>query len=204
MKKNRIVVFVLFTAMMLTLACGLFGSDNENDASVVEEAAPAEAVEEAAEPTEVPPTEVPPTKVPPTAVPPTKAPPTPTEPEVPSWRMTPPEGSTLIVQDTDEDPQWEEIAAMHAATLAIPAPYYYELYVLRSGIKFPEVQDHYVQEMTARNYNMARNEQGANQMYLVTFLNRIEKTSRNALLFYAELSNRDPMVLVIYYNPIEE
>ena len=175
------------------------GSDNDDDdeeaAVVVEEAAPAEAAQE--------PTLPEPTLPPPTVIPPTEEPPTPEPTPVPSWRMAPPEGSFLMVQDSDKDPQWEEIAAMHAAALAIPAPYYYELYLLRSGIKFPEVQDHYAAEMSARGYNMARNEQGTNQMYLLTFLYKLDKSSKNAVLFYAELSDRDPMVLVIYSQPVD-
>lgn len=122
----------------------------------------------------------------------------------PSWRMAPPEGSFLMVQDTDQDPAWEELAAMHAAVLAIPAPYFYELYVLREGIKFPEVQKHYQEEMRARRYTMARNEQGESEVYLMTFLYSLNSSSKNAVLFYAQLSNRDPMVLVIYSQPVEE
>ena len=92
---------------------------------------------------------------------------------------------------------------MHASTLAIPAPFYYELYVLPAGIKFPAVETHYTSEMSARKYKPARNEQGANQMFLLTYLYSLDKTSKNAVLFYAELADRDPMVLVIYSNPVE-
>lgn len=109
----------------------------------------------------------------------------------------------LVVQDTDNDPDWEEIAAMHASNLAIPAPFYYELYLMPSGTKFTDVEAHYSSEMSARKYKMARNEQGQSQIYLLTYLHSVDKTSKNAILFYGELSNREPMALVIYSNPIE-
>lgn len=199
MKNKRTVFFFLAFLVILSLGCSLLGSDNDDEeaAVVVEEAAPAEAAQE--------PTLPEPTLPPPTVIPPTEEPPTPEPTPVPSWRMAPPEGSFLMVQDSDKDPQWEEISAMHAAALAIPAPYYYELYMLPDGIRFPEVQDHYAAEMSARGYNMARNEQSSlNEMYLLTFLYKLDKTSKNAVLFFAELSNREPMALVIYYQPVED
>lgn len=200
MKSRKSILFTLLLLLILSLGCGLFGSDEEEPV-FVEEAAPAEAVapvEEAAPAEPDPPTEAPPTVVPPTEIPPTPEP-TP----VPSWRIPAPDGSILVVQDIDKNPDWEEIAAMHAATLAIPAPFYYDLYVLPAGIKFPAVESHYGAEMSARKYKPARNEQGANQLYLLTYLYSLDKTSKNAVLFYAELSNRDPMALVIYSNPVE-
>jgi hypothetical protein len=205
MKNKTSLHVILIMLLFLTLACSLLGSKNTEESAVVEEPAAVEQVEVPTEPapTEVPPTAVPPTAVPPTEVPPTKVPPTPKPTSAPTWRMAPPDGSFLVIQDTDNDPQWEEIAAMHAANLAIPAPYYYELYVLRNGIKFNEVKDHYVEEMGTRKYTIARSEQGANEMYLMTFLYSLDKTSKNAVLFYAQLSNRDPLVLVIYSNPVE-
>jgi len=192
MKSRKTSLFFLAFLLILSLGCGLLGSDDE-EPTVVAEAEVATVEEPSPAPTTAPPTLVPPTDVPPT--------PEPTP--IPSWRMPAPEGSLLVVQDTDKDPQWEEIAATHAAALAIPAPYYYELYILPSGTKFPQVEAHYKSEMSARKYTLARNEQGANQMYLMTYLYSLNKTSKNAVLFYAELSNRDPLALVIYSNPIE-
>jgi hypothetical protein len=75
--------------------------------------------------------------------------------------------------------------------------------VLPAGIKFPAVEAHYGEEMRVRKYTLARNEQGTNQMYLLTYLYSLNKTSKNAVLFFAELSNREPMALVIYSHPIE-
>jgi hypothetical protein len=200
MKNKRFVLLILVFLLILSLGCGLLGS-NEEEPVAVEEAAPAEVVEpveEAATPEPDPPTEAPPTEIPPTKVPPTPEP-TP----IPSWRMPAPDGSQLMMQDSDKNPDWEEIVALHAATLAIPKPYYYELYVLPGGTKFPGVEAHYKDQMKVRKYTMARNEQGASQVYLMTFLYSLDKTSKNAVLFYAELSNRAPMVLVIYSNPVE-
>lgn len=197
MTNRKFSLFILAVLLIASLGCGLLGSDEEVSV-VVEEAAPVEAVEAVETPTQPEPT-----MAMPTLVPPTKVPPTPEPTPLPSWRMAAPDGSLLVVQDTDMDPQWEEIAAMHAAALAIPAPYYYELYVLPAGIKFPEVEAHYGEEMRVRKYTLARNEQGTNQMYLLTYLYSLNKTSKNAVLFFAELSNRDPMALVIYSNPIE-
>jgi hypothetical protein len=198
--KSRKTLFFLVFLLILTLGCSLL-SLGEDEPAAVEEAAPVEAVEAEAATVEDP--SPAPTKAPPTLVPPTALPPTPEPTEVPSWRMPAPDGSILVVQDTDNDPTWEEIAATQAASLAIPAPFYYELYVLPAGIKFPEVESHYKSEMSARKYTPARNEQGANQMYLLTYLYSLNKTSKNAVLFFAELSNRDPMVLVIYSKPVE-
>ena len=197
MKKRFWVI--LLVLLGLSLACGLLGSKDDAVVREVEETA-VPAVQTAVE---VKPTAVPPTKAPPTEVPPTVEPPTPEPPAAPAWRMAPPEGSYLVVQDVDKDPDWEDLAASHASNLAIPAPYFYELYVLREGIKYPEVRDHYTAEMSSRRYDKARDEQGANQMYLMTFLYKLDKSSRNAVLFYAELPNRSPMVLVIYSKPIE-
>ena len=202
MKSRKTILFFLAFLLILSLGCGLLGSDEEEPA-VVEEAAPAEVAEAEVPAATLEEPSPAPTLAPPTLIPPTDVPPTPEPTAVPSWRMPAPNGSMLVVQDTDKNPDWEEIAAMHAASLAIPAPYYYELYLLPSGIKFPEVEAHYKSEMAARKYTPARNEQGANQMYLLTYLYSLNKTSKNAVLFYAELSNREPMVLVIYSNPIE-
>ena len=99
--KNRRMVFLAFL-VILSLGCVLFGSNNGDEAAVVDEATPVEAVQE---PTLPPPTAMPPTEIPATNVPPTLAP-----PPLPSWRMAPPDGSFLVVQDSDKDPQWEEIA----------------------------------------------------------------------------------------------
>ena len=197
MKSRKTSLFFLAFLLILSLGCGLLGSDDEEPTVVAEAEVATVEVATVEEPSPAP------TTAPPTLVPPTSEPPTPEPTAVPSWRMPAPEGSVLVVQDTDKDPQWEEIAATHAASLAIPAPYYYELYILPSGIKFPEVEAHYKSEMSARKYTLARNEQGANQMYLMTYLYSLNKTSKNAVLFYAELSNRDPLALVIYSNPIE-
>jgi hypothetical protein len=179
MGNRKIYFMVLIFLLLLLLGCGLPG---------VGEEAPAQLEPESPLPTEIPPA---------------RRLPTPEPTAVPSWRMPAPAGSLLVVQDTDNDPAWEEIAATQAAALAIPAPYYYEVYLLPAGIKFPEVEAHYEAEMSARKYTPARNEQGDNQMYLMTYLYPLNRTSKNAVLFYAELSNREPMVLVIYSHPIE-
>jgi hypothetical protein len=198
MEKKRFYA-ILFAFLFFSLACSLLRSKSNKDAAVVVE----DNVPLVPTATQMAPTAVPPTKAPPTEVPPTVEPPTPEPPAAPAWRMAPPEGSYLVVQDVDKDPEWEDLAATHASNLAIPAPYYYELYVLRDGIKYPEVRDHYTAEMSSRRYDKARDEQGANQMYLMTFLYKLDKNSKNAVLFYAELPNRSPMVLVIYSKPIE-
>lgn len=218
MKKRNILLLILVSLLILSLGCGVLASDDEEDTPAAEEP----AVSEPAEPelTPVPPTEPPPTE---------DAEPTPAtnrvytqaaqtleamltqiaaqttpEPERPSWRMDAPEGAFLVVDDSDNNADWEEIAASHAANLAIPAPFYYEVYVLPSGMKFNEMEEHYTAEMSARKYRPARNEQGHNQICLLTYLHSIDKLSKNAIQFYSEeLSNRDPVVLVIYSNPIE-
>ncbi len=198
MKNRKLFLLILACALVLSLGCGLLGSE-EGEADMGQEAVTGES----AEASESPVSQEPASDVP-TLVPPTKIPPTPEPTPIPSWRMPAPNGSILVVQDSDKDPEWKEIAAQHAANLAIPAPYYYELYILPSGIKFPEVEAHYKREMSARKYAIAANQQDTlNQLYLMTYLYSLNKTSKNAVLFYSELSNRYPMVLVIYSNPIE-
>jgi hypothetical protein len=218
MKKRNIILLILVSLLILSLGCGVLGGDHEEDAQAAEEPAAAEPAEP--ESTPVPPTEPPPTEdaepTPDTNIVYTQAAQTveaqltkiaaqtTPEPERPSWRMDAPEGAILVMHDSDNNADWEEIAASHAANLAIPAPFYYEVYLLPSGIKFPEVEAHYKSEMSARKYDIARNQQDTtHQIYLMTFLYSLNKTSKNAVMFYAELPNREPMVMVIYSNPIE-
>ena len=146
------------------------------------------------------PTEVPtPTKAPPE---PTEVPPEPTETievaPVESWRMPPLPGSVLASDDTSGDPEWEEIVAERAKNLAIPAPYFWEVFAVPEGTVYDEVKTHYNEIMTEQLYKKARDEQGQNNIFLLTFLHETNKDSKNAIVFYPI-----PAVLVIYSNPIE-
>ena len=205
MKSRKTILFFLAFLLILSLGCGLLGSDEEEPA-VVEEAAPTAEVAEA----EVPAA---------TLEEPSPAPTHGTADVDPPDRacrqrlsrprcrpgVCPPlNGSMLVVQDTDKNPALGRNCC-DRMQLRWPSRRHIIMSFIccHPGSNFPRWKRITNQEMAARKYTPARNEQGANQMYLLTYLYSLNKTSKNAVLFYAELSNREPMVLVIYSNPIE-
>ena len=113
------------------------------------------------------------------------------------WRMPPMDGAELVVNDAQTDPQWEETIAMHAANLAIPAPYFYEVFALPEGTRYADARTHFTKVMGGMGYRVTRDDQGKDNIYLLTFVADANKQSKNAILFYTY----PPAVIVLYSNP---
>ena len=120
-----------------------------------------------------------------------------------SWRIPPPPGAELVGDDTSDDLALEEIVAARAKELAIPVPYFWEMYDLPEGTRYPEVRTHYNESMIEQMYKMASDKQWMNNIYTLTYLHETIKNSKNAVIFYAETNQYLPFVIVIYSNPIE-
>jgi len=179
-------------------------------------------------PTEAPPTEVPievPTEiVEPTAVPAdtgTPEPGPPLEPTLPepsptieeptitveptlaleSWRLPPMPGAVFV--SNDKTASLDDVAAMaqQGQNLAIPAPFSWEAYTLPDNTRYSGVQSYYTPLITEKGYSIGMDVQGANDIYLMTFLGKIDKTSKIGVQFQTKKADRPAMVLIFYKNP---
>jgi len=177
-------------------------------------------------PTEVPPTEplVPTEIVEPTAVPvdtdtpvpeptlePTLPEPSPTveEPTITveptlvleSWRLPPMPGAVFLTNDKTAGLDDAKVMAQQGQNLAIPTPFSWEAYTLPDITRYADVQSYYTPIILAKGYSIGMDAQGANDIYLMTFLGKIDQTSKIGIQFQTKKTDRPAMVLIFYKNP---
>jgi hypothetical protein len=192
---------------VLISACGIFGGATK--------VAPTEGP---------PPTEVPIDTVEPTAAPvdtdtpeptatlePTLPEPSPTieeatmavEPTLASeaWRLPPMPGAVLLTNDLVASPDDAKAMAAQGQNLAIPAPFSWDAYTLPDKTRYADVQGYYTPLITKKGYSIGMDVQGANDIYLMTFPGKIDKTSKIGIQFQTKKGDRPAMVLVFYKNP---
>jgi predicted small secreted protein len=94
------------------------------------------------------------------------------------------------------------VAAMdsHATNLAIPAPYTWDIYTAPDSITKDDVLAYFKDVAGAKGYTLARDQEGLNKVYLMTFLG--DGGSKVAVQFNAPSSGNAATVMIFYSNPI--
>jgi len=201
---------ILMIAILIS-ACGILGGTNK----IVPTEGP---------PTEIPPTEVPTEIVEPTAMPadtdtpepeptlePTLPEPSPTVEEptitveptlaVESWRLAPMPGAVLLTNDKTASSDDAKAMADQGQNLAIPVPFSWDAYTLPDNSRYADVQGYYTPLITKKGYKIGMDVQGANDIYLMTFLGKVDQTSKFGIQFQTKKADRPAMVLIFYKNP---
>ena len=123
------------------------------------------------------------------------------ETEFEEWRLDPYPGSQFIINEKEATPDWEEIVDYHATALSISKPYFWDIYFLPDGTKYNAVKDHFRSAMGEMNYQQAMDMQWSKEIYTLTYLHSVNKSSKNAVIFMGEYGDRKPMVIILYSNP---
>lgn len=123
-----------------------------------------------------------------------------TQIEKEAWRINPMPDAQFITSEKIQDESWEKTMASQAANLAIPAPYFYDVWQLPDGTRYLNVRTYYNQDLVAKGYKLMRDEQGAGDVYLLVFA-KTEIKSKIAIQFQTSTSKRPCLVLILYSNP---
>ena len=120
---------------------------------------------------------------------------------VESWRLPPMTGAVFLTNDLVASPDDAKAMAQQGQNLAIPAPFSWEAYTLPDNTRYADVQGYYTPLVTKKGYSIGMDSQGANDIYLMTFLGKIDPTSKIGIQFQTKKGDRPAMVLVFYKNP---
>jgi hypothetical protein len=129
--------------------------------------------------------------------------PSPTETEaaqMEEWRLPLLPGAVFIANDTAYTDDWVKEMDKQAANLAIPAPFFWDVYQLTDGTRYRELQQFFPPILVGRSYKLSNDVQGSNEVYLMTFL-KSDTKSKTVIQFQSSTSKRPALLIVIYKNP---
>jgi hypothetical protein len=123
-----------------------------------------------------------------------------------SWRIAPMPGATLVAYDQTSNLDASAVAVMdqQAAYLAIPKPYYFELYYLPMNTTAADVLAHYNTLITAAGFKKAMDDEGLRGVTLTTWLHTSVKGRKYAVQFNPAGSGEGqqyPAMFIIYSKP---
>jgi hypothetical protein len=123
-----------------------------------------------------------------------------------SWRIAPMPGATLVAYDQTPNLDSSAMTVMNqqATYLAIPKPYYFELYYLPAGTTAADVFEHYNALITAAGFKKAMDEEGVRGVTLTTWLHISVKGRKYAVQFNPAGSGdgqKYPALFIIYSKP---
>jgi hypothetical protein len=203
---------VVCTLMGVTLGCKI--TFDTNDAVVSKPETKAEATTEVQQPLAIPGEEPEPAiatseAAPETGITATVVAPTATVTPVTfkeTWRITPMPGAKLVAYDQTPNlaQASSETMDQQAAYLAIPKPYYFEIYTLPQGTTAVDVVTYYNKLITAAGFKKAMDEEGVKGVTLTTWLHTSAKGRKYAVQFNPAGSGdgqTEPVMLIIYSNP---
>jgi hypothetical protein len=146
------------------------------------------------QPTKEPPKEPTPTDIVPVAT-------ATTAPVLEAWRLAPIPGSELAANDHMSNPDLDQSMAGQAANLAIAAPFNWEIYDLPAAPRALVVKDYYIPLITEKGYKLNNDTQGANDVYLMSFVRIGDNKSRIFVQFQTKTAKRPSLVMIFYKNP---
>jgi hypothetical protein len=120
-----------------------------------------------------------------------------------SWRISPMTGTTLVAfdQTPNLDPSWASIMDKQTRNLAIPKPYYFEIYSLPKGTKYQDLRDFYDGKITQNGMKKALDEIGDNGVAVATWVGTLAHNRKYLVQYIPGDSKYTPMMFIIYSNP---
>jgi hypothetical protein len=198
--KMALVLMVLFLA---TLACSIFPSSAavKTPTKVVKKTMLATRVVNPTRAVEVAPTDEPAATEAPIMDEPTAEPVVAGPSE--SWRVTPMKGAQLVAFDQTPNlsPEWRTTMDKQARNLAIPKPYYFEIYDLPKQAKYVDVRDYYNDQITQNAMKKALDFVGDNGVGAVSWVGTIVHNRKYLVQYIPGDSQYVPMMFIIYSNP---
>lgn len=204
--KTKPVSFLITCLFLFSLACGSFtNSVKEEDKTTVNvepTAIEVKPVESATPKKEVEKKKTTATKAKPTAT----ETPVVEEPEAmmtESWRIPGYKGAILMAYDQTPnlDPGWNDVMDKQARNLAIPSPYYFEIYQLETGTKFGELRDYYNKIITGNGMTKALDTMDGSGIGVVTWIDPSKKTRKYLVQYIPGDSTTPPLYFIMYSNP---
>ena len=196
-------ILLILIAVFLISACNLLSVSQPTPTATVAPTAVPQVVptEVVAEPTLAPlPTDT--VEPSPTVEPatPTEAVPTNTAtPEVESWRIPPMPGAEFVANEKKSDPQYDAVMSNQARNLAIPTPYYWDIYSIAAGTRYKAIKDYFVPAITQNGFTLGVDVQGADEIYLLTFIKKQSK-AKIFIQFNASTAQRKTAAILIFYS----
>ena len=209
MKRQTGLMYKIGAAVMVValsaLACSILPSAEKPTPTAVVKHATATKAPAPTHPPKATPTDVP--AVQDTEAAPTDAP-IPLDTAVPgpdeSWRISPYKGATLSAYDQSPnlDPNWVSAMDKQARNLAIPKPYYFEVYDQPARTSFVNIRDYYDEQITQNGgMKKAQDYTGSNGIALASWVGTSVKNRKYLVQYFPADSKYPPMMFIMYSNP---
>jgi hypothetical protein len=114
------------------------------------------------------------------------------------WSIAAYPGAEFNIDDRAEDVAVDDIVEVHVRNLSVQEPYYYEFYDMPPGLRYADVKEYFMDVVPNMGYVMASDMQGANEIYLLTFLDETVSPNRKVYIQYWRNSN---LLMIIYQSP---
>ena len=121
-----------------------------------------------------------------------------------SWRIPPMKDAILLASDQtpDLDPNMVSTMDKQARNLAIPKPYYFEIYELPEGIKYTDVRDYYDGLITQNGMKKALDNTYDNGVSDASWIGTMVHNRKYLVQYFAiNATNHTPLMFIIYSNP---
>jgi hypothetical protein len=120
-----------------------------------------------------------------------------------SWRVAPMDGATLLAYDQtpDLDPEWMSLIDRQARNLAMPKPYYFEIYDLPADSTYLQVRDYYNEQLTQNAMKKAFDDMGDNGVAVATWIGTAVKNRKYLVQYIPADSKYVPWMFILYSNP---
>jgi hypothetical protein len=209
MKRLTFIIAVLF---IFSIACGIFGSNTENSATKTPQTTDTQEVTATATQTEQVEATSAEVKISPTKTPEKEDTPSETDTAnngntsnqmTESWRIPPYQGASLMAYDQTPNLSASLTQGMdkQARNLAIPSPYYFEIYQLIAGTKFGDLRDYYNKIITANGMIKGLDTMDYQGIGVVTWIDHSDKTRKYLVQYIPANSSHPPLYFILYSNP---
>ena len=120
-----------------------------------------------------------------------------------SWRIPPFKGATLLAYDqtANIDPNWVSLIDHQARNLAMPKPYYFEIYDLPMGTNYIAIRDYYNEQITQGAMKKAFDDMGSNGIAVATWVGTSVKNRKYLVQYMPAKDKYVPWMFIMYSNP---
>ncbi len=121
--------------------------------------------------------------------------------EAEAWRIPPMPGAQFVANEKKSDPEYDLVMASQARNLAIPSPYYWDIYSIAAGTRYKDIKAYFVPEVTQTGFALSLDVQGASEVYLMTFIKKQSKSKIFVQFNGSTAQRKTAAILIFYSNP---
>jgi len=122
-------------------------------------------------------------------------------PEVEAWRIPAMPGAEFVASENKSDPEYDAIMSNQARNLAIPEPYYWDIYSIAAGTRYKAIKDYFVPAITQNGFALGLDVQGADEIYLMKFTKKQSKAQIYVQFNASTAQRKTAAILIFYSNP---